>query len=195
MKIAITGGIGSGKSTVASIIEELGYPVFSCDKIYAEMLKSEDFAREIAKMFPAAIRDGKIDKKRLSQIVFSSDEARKQLNALSHPLIMARLLEKMDACSNDKVFAEVPLLFEENFEPLFDKIIVIQRSVLERSAHLQKRDGLTISEIRSRMNVQIDYDSAETKRRFESLNVALIKNDNISVQELCKKTRLVVEKL
>ena len=64
-KVAITGGIGSGKSTVSEIIKKSGYPVFSCDEIYGELLSDTAYIETLRTRFPSAVRNGKIDKKQL----------------------------------------------------------------------------------------------------------------------------------
>ena len=87
-KIAITGGIGSGKSEAIKIIKELGFPVFSCDEIYKEIIFSKEYVQRIEENFPTCVKNGIIDRKELSAIVFANREKRDLLNSLSHPLIM-----------------------------------------------------------------------------------------------------------
>ena len=193
MKIAITGGIGSGKSTVAEIIKNLGYPVFSCDEIYKNIFKSEDFIQQIKKSFPAVIKNEKIDKAELAKIAFSNREKREQLNRLSHPIIMERLNKEMDNCASEFVFAEVPLLFEGDFEEQFDKIIVVRRAFQERLASLQKRDGLTIGEILDRIEAQVDYDSKEMQERLQREYIFQIENANSSMEELKEKIQKTIK--
>jgi dephospho-CoA kinase len=71
IRIAITGGIGSGKSTVLNLIQELGYPVFSCDEIYRVLRKSEDYLLGLKELFPQIFVNNSADFKKLSQIVFN----------------------------------------------------------------------------------------------------------------------------
>ena len=73
-KIAVTGGIGSGKSTVCKLIENMGYSVFSCDKIYQNIIHSKRYVQEIERVFPSVVKQGEIDKKLLSEIVFSNEK-------------------------------------------------------------------------------------------------------------------------
>ena len=127
IKVAITGGIGSGKSTALSYLKELGYPVFSCDEIYKEVISSKEYIDKIKEFFPEAVTHGCIERKILSEIVFNDPEKRALLNGISHPLIMQKLYEQMDTSENELVFAEVPLLFEGGFENEFDHVIVILR--------------------------------------------------------------------
>ena len=87
-KIAITGGIGSGKSLVLECIKEWGYPVFSCDEIYKELLQTKEFSQKITAAFPTCVKDEKIDRKELANIVCNNKEQLELLNKISHPIIM-----------------------------------------------------------------------------------------------------------
>lgn len=156
-KIAITGGIGSGKSTVCQIIKELGYPVHSCDEIYKEIADTQDFIQKIAEIFPIAVTEGKINKKTLSSIVFSNENELEKLNQISHPLIMKKLLEKMNTARSALVFAEVPLLFEGNYQNLFDFCLIIRRKKADRIQAVQKRDNISKKEILERIKNQVNH--------------------------------------
>lgn len=175
-KIAITGGIGSGKSTVSNILRDKGYPVFSCDDIYAEIINSKTYINEIEKAFPDAVKQGQIDKKRLAEIVFSNEQARKKLNAIAHPLIMQTLLKQMKENENQIVFAEVPLLLEGNFENLFDKTIVVLRNREERIHSVCKRDGISNERAIERINAQFDYDDINSKNYLQKIGAIFIEN-------------------
>ena len=118
-RIAVSGGIGAGKSTVIKLIKDEGYSVFSCDEIYKEILLDKEYVKIINETFEGVVKNGEIDKRALANIVFNDDFARETLDALSHPRIMSRLLDKMGNCEEDLVFAEVPLLFEGGYENLF----------------------------------------------------------------------------
>lgn len=132
--IAITGGIGSGKSSVAEIIRTMGFPVFSCDNINRELMKDAKYIEEIKILFPTAIENGKIVKEKLAKLVFDDKQALKKLNALSHPLIMQKLREQMEKEDSKFVFAEVPLLFESNSLNYFNRAIVVLRQ--EKSGYV-----------------------------------------------------------
>ena len=176
-KIAITGGIGSGKSTVLHILGEMGYPIFSCDEIYREIIDAPEYIQKISAAFPECIKEGKIDRKLLSNIVFENCETLAKLNAIAHPLIMQRLLEKMDNCASEKVFAEVPLLFEGNYENLFDKVIVIYRNKDKRIESVVNRDQISSGSVKKRISTQFDYDDEKNKNRLKNCNVIFIENE------------------
>lgn len=175
-KIAITGGIGSGKSLAGKIIAGQGYDVFSCDEIYAQITKSEEYIRQIEKAFPSVIVNGAIDRKKLSEIVFLDKEKRELLNAIAHPIIMGRLDEKMRKSKGVFIFAEVPLLFENNYQHLFDYVIVIFRDMEERIQSIMKRSLLSKEDCKKRMKAQFNYEVAYQKGDF-SQNCFIVKND------------------
>lgn len=156
IKIAITGGIGSGKSTVADFIRQAGYPVFSCDKIYAELLTDSDFIDMLCREFgDVKLADGSLDRKKLSNVIFNSAEKRKRLDELTHPLIMSSAFGKM---SGFKIsFLEVPLLFENGFEKLFDGVIVVLRAEEERINAIVARDKISKNKAVLRLKSQLNY--------------------------------------
>ena len=176
-KIAITGGIGSGKSTVLREISKMGYPVFSCDEIYKKVIITPTYMEEIRRHFPNCIKDGKVDRQALSTAIFQNENSRKKLNELSHPLIMSNLLTQMDASPSRVVFAEVPLLFEGNFESLFDGVIVVSRKIEERIQSLIVRDNITKEEINARISAQFDYHSETAAQRLKNCNAYIIENE------------------
>lgn len=157
IKIALTGGIGSGKSAAGNILKELGFPVFSCDEIYAELCGEKEFLEILNKNFPGCVKCGKLDRKSLSSTVFRDEAARRKLNALSHPLIMERVFEEMSRYPVS--FAEVPLLFECGAERAFDHIFVILRDQQRRIAAVRARSGLKREQILARMARQFCYPS------------------------------------
>ena len=175
-KIAITGGIGSGKSTVSSILKDKGYPVYSCDEIYAELVNSKIYINEIEKAFPSAIKQGEIDKKSLAEIIFSNRQERMRLNKIAHPLVMQTLLKQMNDDENPIIFAEVPLLLEGNFENLFDQTIVVLRDREERIHSICDRDGISPEKAIERINAQFDYDDIKSKNRLQKIGAIFIKN-------------------
>lgn len=176
-KIAITGGIGSGKSAVLHIFEEMGYPTFSCDAIYRDVIQSPDYIQKISKIFPECVIEGKIDRKILAQLVFQNEEKLAKLNAIAHPLIMKRLLQNMDKCEGDIVFAEVPLLFEGNYENLFDKVIVVLRNEEDRIQSVIQRDQISEQSVKNRIHSQFNFEDPKNENRLKNCNVIFIKNE------------------
>lgn len=155
MKIAISGTIGSGKSTVSKYLHDMGYVVFSCDDINYELQKigNEGYYRIKNEFNDILKNDGEIDRYKLASIVFNDKKELKKLNDIMHPLIKDKLQKLMS--THSLVFVEVPLLFETDFYTLFDKnllIITDEDIVLER---LNKR-GLSIVDAKKRIDNQMD---------------------------------------
>lgn len=156
-KIAITGGIGSGKSAVCRILKERGYPVFSCDEINRTLLSEKSYLDGLCALFPACVKDGNLQKTALAALVFSDKEALETFNAYAHPRISERLQREMEG-ARKTCFAEVPLLFESGIAEQFDGVIVVLRNKEERIRAVVTRDGLTAERAEARMKQQFDYD-------------------------------------
>lgn len=120
MKVAVTGGIGAGKSEFMRAVKELGVRTYSADEINAELLRDKGYIEKLSEAFPLAVKDGKVDKSVLREEVFSDEKKRKTLNALAHPEIR----RKIEEITGDAVI-EVPLLFESGMTDLFDRVIVV----------------------------------------------------------------------
>lgn len=150
MKIAITGTIGSGKSTVVSYIRDKGYSVFDCDDYAHKLLEDKDVIEKISARFDC-MEDGKISRKKLGKIVFNDDDKLEELNAIIHPLVKEQIL-LLDV----PVFVDIPLLFEANMQNLFDVIITVcadKDIIIQR---LMQRDGMNKEEALRRISLQID---------------------------------------
>lgn len=187
VKIAVTGGIGSGKSTVCRIIKELNYPVYSCDEIYSELLTSPAFVKRLGDEFGSdIIKNGAIQKDLLSQIVFNQGEKLKKLNSLTHPIIIEEALKKMEA--HKLSFLEVPLLFENGFESLFNGVIVVLRELESRITSVIKRDNSEREKILLRIKSQFNYE------KFDFSEYYVIHN-NGDFNNLTTKTMEIIEKI
>lgn len=187
IKIAITGGIGSGKSTVAEIIKCKGYAVFSCDKIYDELLKDNAFLKKLSKEFGGVLTDGgDLNRTKLAEIVFNDKETLKRLNALTHPAIMKKVKEK---CKGEAIsFVEVPLLFENGFEKVFNGVIVVLRDKEERISATVKRDGTDRAKVILRINSQLDYENCDFTQYY------VLHNDR-NLADLTQKTEKILKKI
>ncbi len=168
-KIAITGGIGSGKSTVVKFIEELGYKTVSADEVYTQLLKEESFVELISKAIGVKplIEGGKavLDRKAVSKEVFGNQEKLKLLNSLTHPAIIKRMFE-IGESFNGVVFYEVPLLFEASLQDLFDNTIVVKRNITDRINSVMERDGTTEQAVINKINNQYDYNLLQDNKYY-----------------------------
>ena len=189
LKIAVTGGIGSGKSTACAIIKEEGFPVFSCDEVYAELFNSGIFTAEFIKEFGSCVLDdeGNLSRNKLSEIVFCDEQKLDRLNKITHPKIFQKMFKKAEACEGEVCFFEVPVLFEGGYEKLFDKIIVIMRDENERIKSVMSRDKKSKEEVLSRLNKQYNYKNNEFTQYYVIHNDGKINDLIIKIKELLPK--------
>ena len=189
LKIAITGGIGSGKSTACEIIKRAGYPVFSCDETYAELFESGVLTEELVKAFGKEIlgADGKLSRDNISGIVFKYSEKLKKLNAITHPKIFGRMFSKADESKGEVCFFEVPLLFEGGYEKLFDKIIVVMRDENQRIESVMARDNKTREQVVSRLKKQLNYNNCGIAQYYVIHNNGKMVDFSAKINELLLK--------
>lgn len=184
--IALTGGIGSGKSTALSILSHLGYNTISCDKITAELYTRQSVLRHIKKIFPSAV-SGTIklcaDKTEISRLVFTNPVLHKQLTDYLAELTFSIAIKRANRFTG-KVFIEVPLLFECNKQGVFDKIIVVSRNLEDRISSVITRSNLTREQILQRIENQYDYKNLPE-------NVITVVNDGTAEDLWLKLTKVV----
>lgn len=178
-RIAITGGIGSGKSLVGRYLEKAGYPVLDCDIISREVLAEPDVEEALKKEFPQAFSKGALDRKKLAEIAFSSQKGTQALNAVMHPPIFRKLFERLSAYE-DTVFVQIPLLAETGTEGAFDEVWLVEAPEEVRTRRVQERDGLSEAEVRKRMEKQA---KDEKKRKIAHI----ILNNDGSVENLYRQ--------
>lgn len=150
MRIAVIGGIGSGKSEVMKIAKGKGFFCLSADEINAELLKTPSYIQKIATLFPSAVANGVVDKGALAKIVFSDQNERKKLNALAHPEIMRVISE----CKESPLAVELPL-FIEGGDEAFDEIVYVRAPLFKRIARLKKGRGMSVKQAVSRIRSQV----------------------------------------
>lgn len=156
--VAVTGGIGSGKSEVMKIIHDLGYPVFSADAVAHKIFDDPRVLEKTEKEFPECVVEHRIDRKKLADLVFCDASKRKKLEVITHPAIMHILYREMERASSDFVFAEVPLLFEGGYEKDFDAVIVVMRNLEARIRSAAERDRVSEEKIILRIKNQFNYE-------------------------------------
>ena len=158
MRIAVIGGIGSGKSEVMKIAKERGFFCLSADEINAELLKTPSYIQKIATLFPSVVSNGVVDKGALAKIVFSDRGERKKLNALAHPEIMRVISE----CKESPLVVELPL-FIEGGDEAFDEIVYIRAPLFKRISRLKKGRGMSVKQAVSRIRAQVPSDVLRAK--------------------------------
>lgn len=162
MKIAVTGGIGTGKSEVMKIIKRLGYVTASADEINAALLTRPDYIQNVADAFPSAVNDGVVDKVKLREIIFNDKNERSKLNAIAHPLIRREIA----SVYGEDVFVEVPLLYESGMDDLFDKVIVVTAPTSLRIKRICARSGVTKELAKKMISSQMSDNERKKKADF-----------------------------
>ena len=149
MRIAVIGGIGSGKSEVLAVAREMGVCCLSADEINRELLADEGYVSALTARFPSCVKDGKVDKAALSALVFSDKKSRLALNALAHPAIKKRIEE----CDADPLVVELPLMLESGMKDRFDEIVLVTAPRRVRITRLKER-GVPEGRARAVMRAQ-----------------------------------------
>jgi dephospho-CoA kinase len=179
--VGLTGGIGSGKSTVAELLGARGWPVVDADAVAREVVRpGEPALAELAARFGSQVlrADGSLDRSALARVAFVDDVARADLDRLTHPPIAARIAERLallgaDVAGPDPLIAVVdhPLLIETGQVGRFDEVVVVIAPEEVRLARLTEGRGLDEADARARMRAQTDDD----RRRAVATHV--IEND------------------
>jgi dephospho-CoA kinase len=191
IKVGLTGSIGTGKSTVAKIFEKLGAYVIDADKVVHQLFENEDVKEEIVSTFGKSILDnqGKIDKKKLAQIIFTDKEKKKKLENILHPKVRQKIQEFIEDVykkdENAVVIAEIPLLIETGMYKNYDKVLVVYAPKdLQLKRLLEK--GFSEDEAKRRINSQMDI---EEKLKYADI---IIENTS-SLKELEEKVKDIYE--
>ena len=192
--VGLTGGIASGKSTVAKIFQRLGAAIVNADDLAREVvLPGREAWKEIVASFGAEIlqTDQNLDRQKLRTLIFNQPEARKRLESIIHPRVRALAEERIrqyGAAGYPVVIYEVPLLFEGKLQEWLRPVILVACKVETQTARLQKRDHLSPADAEKHIAAQM---SLPEKRRLADY---VIENDG-SLADLERQTREILEKL
>jgi dephospho-CoA kinase len=156
-RIGLTGGIASGKSTVADLLREHGAVIVDADRIVRDLQEpGEPGLVAIVEAFGEQMltEDGRLDRPKLGALVFEEDEARQRLNAIIHPLVRAESTRLKDAAGDALVIEDIPLLVETGRPADFDRVIVVQAPHDERIRRMVADRGMTPRDAEARIAVQ-----------------------------------------
>ena len=157
IKVGITGGIGSGKSTLCKVFKLLGVPVFEADvEAKKLMVTSKTIKSGLIDLFGKHIytQNGILDRKKLAGIIFSDKLQLEKVNALVHPVVRSEFLNWAEKQSSAYVVHEAAILFESGFYKMMDYTILVTASEEDRIARVVKRDKVSNEQARERMNKQ-----------------------------------------
>lgn len=189
LKVAVTGGIGSGKSSLCSLISNLGYTVLSSDAVAKEiMIQNAEVKKKIIKHFgKESYIDGNINKEYLAKKVFSNPEKTELINSIVHPATvkeMQAIIQK-EFLKRDIVFIESALIYEAKIQKNFDYVILVSTGDEEKVARVVKRDNVKPDSVIERINSQIPD---EEKKKLADF---IINNDS-TIEELNKRGEFIL---
>ena len=190
MRVGLTGGIGSGKSEVARIFEELGAFIVDTDVLAREAVAPRsDGLMAIARTWPGVIRDGALDRTALAEIVFSDPAARERLNSIVHPFVRRLAQEREKHARPGQVIVHVvPLLFETGYAELVYKTVLVISPLEERIARVMQRDHVDEAHVLARIATQINPETARNLADY------VIENDG-NLGHLRERTSAVYQEL
>ena len=164
--VAISGGIGSGKSVVSHLLTLLGYSVYDCDsRAKLLMNRSEDVKRELREAFGDDVitPQGMVNRDVLSKIIFGNAEALKKVNSIVHPRVVAEIMSLAGKCNDEYFFFETALPQESGLDKLADAVWLVTAPVETRIERVIKRSGLTREQVMARIASQ-DYSNIKNNR-------------------------------
>ena len=200
MIIGLTGGIGTGKSTVSRKLRERGYPVIDLDVISREVIEYPEVINELIRNFGIEILESQnnisgkksISRNKLRQTVFKEEKKVSVLNSIMHPPIVKEMRRQIEELrkSYKTVFVEVQLLFEAKLEKEFDIIVLVYADKKTQLERVLKRDGRSEGEVQQIINAQMDMTE---KRRLSNY---IIENNgdsemlDLEIEKFIKKLKI-----
>lgn len=194
-RIAIIGGIGSGKSVVSQILRVMGFPVYDCDAEAKRLMdNSQKIKSRIVDAFgEESLLNGQLNRPYLATMVFGYPENLKKLNGIVHPEVHADFEQWVAECNAGAVFVETAILFESGMDALIDEIWLVDALEDIRVARVVKRNGLPVEQVQARIRSQKII--AETRlplfRIDNSGKVSLLPQ----IDELIAKDNLTIERI
>ncbi|MBQ6939781.1 MAG: dephospho-CoA kinase [Alistipes sp.] len=174
-KVGLTGGIGSGKSTVCAMLRERGVAVYSSDERAKELMNSDSTIKEriIARFGAESFEDGVLNRAYLAQRVFASEEELAALNAIVHPRVMEDFEAWAESAEGEYVLLESAILFESGFDSKVDMVVAIMAPEDLRIERAMQRDGVTKEQVVERMRRQLSDEERCSRSKYAIVNIEL----------------------
>lgn len=174
-KVGLTGGIGSGKSTVCAMLRERGVAVYSSDERAKELMNSDSTIKEriIARFGAESFEDGVLNRAYLAQRVFASEEELAALNAIVHPRVMEDFEAWAESAEGEYVVLESAILFESGFDSKVDMVVAIMAPEDLRIERAMRRDGVTKEQVVERMRRQLSDEERCSRSKYAIVNIEL----------------------
>lgn len=156
--VAISGGIGSGKSVVSDVLRVMGFPVYDCDAMAKSLMdNSPEIKAKLKEVFgDCVVQDGIIDRKQLAGLVFGNGAALEQLNGIVHPAVVNDVLMWYSAQESSLSFVETAILKESGLVDVVDAVLAVCADKETRISRVERRNGLTRKAVLDRMTMQND---------------------------------------
>ncbi len=169
LKIGLTGGIGSGKTTIAQAFHGLGYPVYIADTEASLLInRSPEIRKALTALFGEGIYrpDRTLDKQQLASLIFNDSALLRQVNGIVHPAVMQDFLHWCDKQQAPLVFFESAILFEAGLGGYFDAVICVTADLNTRIKRVMKRDGVSAEKVHERIRNQAADDEKSKQADF-----------------------------
>ena len=170
MVIGLTGGVGTGKSTVAAMLRELGATVLDADEASRAVVEpgTPGFEQIVEAFGRGIVRDGRLDRQALADLIFADAKARERLNAITHPLVREWMAEGQQAAieRGDRwIVQDIPLLYENGLDALFPEVILVWAPPELQVRRLVEGRGLAVSDARARIAAQLPIGEKRARAR------------------------------
>ncbi len=167
-RLGVTGGIGSGKTTVCRIFRVLGVPVFVADTVAREVMEDDREIRTSINLIAGEdlYSSGTLNRKELARLIFNRPELLRRVNAAVHPAVLRRFDEWASTSDNPYVIMEAAILFEAGADALVDRVVTISAPVEERITRVMGRNDLTREEVIRRINNQLEDEEREEQSYY-----------------------------
>ena len=179
LRVGVTGGIGSGKSTVCKVFRLLGAPVFEADLVARQLMDTNEKIRyRLISLFGNDVytSDARVDRKKLASLIFNDDIQLQKVNELVHPVVRTEFIEWADKQETPYVIHEAAILFETGFYKMMDFTILVSAPEEQRIKRVLKREGVRLEQVKERIQKQWND---EEKRKLASLEIRNADNDMI----------------
>ena len=173
IKVAITGGIGTGKTTISSMFSDNGVPVFNSDDIAKEIMNKNSLLRnEIITAFgDKAYDENKLNREYISDLVFNNETLLKKINSIVHPYVTEEFNSWIEKQESKYIIYESAIIFENQAEDFFDKIICVTSSEENVISRIIKRNNFSVDKIKSIINKQLPNDVKIQKSDYVIENI------------------------
>ena len=185
IKVAITGGIGTGKTTISSMFADKGIPVFNSDEIAKEIMNTNSLLKnEIVTAFGDKAYDkNKLNKEYLSDVIFNDETLLKKINSIVHPYVADEFNSWIQEQDSKYIIYESAIIFENQVEDFFDKIICVTASEEDVISRVMKRNNFSVDKIKSIINKQLPNDAKIQKSDYviENINISKLSDKVLEI--------------